>query len=327
MSTDDRDIESSNPSKNFKVGDFDQRSGFFTPVWESKRRIRSEPPAPPSSKGASSQAGSSQAAPSQPASSPAGDAAEASARDASATSKGSKGAPRPRSSGGDKSKRSAAARSTPAPPSTSEGAAAAGSVLLPPAVAAVFDPSVQLEGEATSSAHVEAPASAEGSSGLAPASSPASQLAEQPAGSEASARPSAAARALRDAGPDLPPAAFLDAEPEFRAPRPSAARDSLGQGGPEERTDRSPAHHRSLRATSAAARVHDQLKAKLQAEAAELDEGRYDQAPDSEPILQAQEQEYDPYPQSLLRRLRRTIRLSAPVPDRIRSLISKFDRG
>ncbi|MEY4550205.1 MAG: hypothetical protein RL685_6400 [Pseudomonadota bacterium] len=344
MSTDDRDIESSNPSKNFKVGDFDQRSGFFTPVWESKRRIRSEPPeppAPPSSKGASSQgsgseaghssqAGQGQAGQSQPASSQAGDAEVAWAQDASATSKSSKGAPRPRSSGGSKTRRSGAARNTPAPPSTSEGAAAAaGSVLLPPAVAAVFDPSVQLDGDGASSAHVEAPASAESASAAVPASSSASKLTEQPAGSEASARPSAAARALRDAGPDLPPAAFLDAEPEFRAPRPSSARDSLGQNpaGPEERTDRSPAHHRSLRATSAAARVHDQLKAKLQAEAAEIDESRYDQAPDSQPILQAQEQEYDPYPQSLLRRLRRTIRLSAPVPDRIRSLISKYDRG
>jgi hypothetical protein len=335
MSTDDRDIESSNPSKNFKVGDFDQRSGFFTPVWESKRRIRSEPPAPPSSKGASSQGSgseaghSSQAGQSQPASSQAGDAEVAWAQDASATSKSSKGAPRPRSSGGSK-KRSGAARNTPAPPSTSEGAAAAaGSVLLPPAVAAVFDPSVQLDGDGASSAHVEAPASAESASAAVPANSSASKLTEQLAGSEASARPSAAARALRDAGPDLPPAAFLDAEPEFRAPRPSSARDSLGQNpaGPEERTDRSPAHHRSLRATSAAARVHDQLKAKLQAEAAEIDESRYDQAPDSQPILQAQEQEYDPYPQSLLRRLRRTIRLSAPVPDRIRSLISKYDRG
>jgi hypothetical protein len=133
---------------------------------------------------------------------------------------------------------------------------------------------------------------------------------------------------LRDAGPNLPPAAFLDAEPEFRD---RGAPDPLPRPGfssPEERTDRSPIHQRSLRATSAAARVHEQLRAKLQAEAAELDESRFDQTPDSQlPPLDSQEQENELYPQSLMRRLRRTIRLSTPVPDPIRSLISKYDRG
>jgi hypothetical protein len=301
MSTDDRDIESSNPSKNFKVGDFDQRSGFFTPVWESKRRIRSEPPAPPSSKSEGSPPASSAQA--EEAAAP-----EAATPDVAATGKSAKGSPRSRSASGSKTKRSAARNLTPVPPSTSES----GAPLLPPAVAAVFDPAIELERESSAARSQDS-------------------AAEQP--SEAPARPSAAARALRDAGPDLPPAAFLDAEPEFRAARPSAARspdarspDARGPAGAEERTDRSPMHQRSLRATGAAARIHDQLKAKLQAEAAEIDESRYDLAPDSQlPALP--EQENDPYPQSLLRRLRRTIRLSSPVPDPIRSLISKYDRG
>jgi hypothetical protein len=54
MTTDDRDdIESSNPAKSFKVGEVDRLSGFFTPVWESKRRLRSESPVPSSSAAAS----------------------------------------------------------------------------------------------------------------------------------------------------------------------------------------------------------------------------------------------------------------------------------
>jgi hypothetical protein len=53
MSTDDRDTESQNPSKSFKVGEVDRLSGFFTPVWESKRRLRAGSPIPPSSAAAS----------------------------------------------------------------------------------------------------------------------------------------------------------------------------------------------------------------------------------------------------------------------------------
>jgi hypothetical protein len=53
MTTDDRDTESQNPSKSFKVGEVDRLSGFFTPVWESKRRLRAESPIPSSSAAAS----------------------------------------------------------------------------------------------------------------------------------------------------------------------------------------------------------------------------------------------------------------------------------
>jgi hypothetical protein len=54
MTTDDRDTESQNPSKSFKVGEVDRLSGFFTPVWESKRRLRAQSPVPASSAAASS---------------------------------------------------------------------------------------------------------------------------------------------------------------------------------------------------------------------------------------------------------------------------------
>jgi hypothetical protein len=303
MNSDDRDIESSNPSKNFKVGDVDQLSGFFTPVWESKRRIRSEPPGPPSSKGAPSSRTPSQRG-SNPPSAP-----EAASAEERVPGKAGKGIPRPRSAASKAPARAGSGRTpTPVPPPASEqpGAAdAAGSAVpLPAEVAAVFS----------------APTSAEEGGLAAPPGAVATPLPDQPA--KDAARPSAAARALRDAGPDLPPAAFLDAEPEFRAPpAPAVPRPA--------RTDRPAAQYHGQRAAQAASRIHDELKAKLQAEAAELEENRLDIDPDTHrDALQALEPSaHDPFPISLMRRLRRTIRLSAPVPDAVRSLISKYDRG
>ena len=316
MSTDDRDIESSNPSKNFAVGDFDQLSGFFTPVWESKRRIRSEPPAPPSSKGGSNRAASSSKSTPPP---------EPSASEEAAHTKTSQGAgiPRPRapsgSSSGSKAGRSSTARApTPVPPAPSSEPSrlelssaelAGATALLPPAVAEVFNPPA-LQGADGESLPSD------------PRTTPRREAAahvQQPAETK-SAPASAAARALRDAGPNLPPAAFLDQEPEFRSPRAGIPRP--------ERSDRPAAQYRAQRAASAATRVHEELKAKLQAEAAEIDESRFDLAPETnrEP-LSPESSEYDPFPLSLMRRLRRTIRLSTPVPDAVRSLISKYDRG
>jgi hypothetical protein len=331
MSTDDRDIESSNPSKNFKVGDFDQLSGFFTPVWESKRRIRSEPPAPPSP---SSQGNSNRATPSsRSAAQPAGAAAtDPSAPDAqlhadeaqtvSSSGVSSSGVspsgsviPRPRSSppSNKSPSRSTSVRgATPVPPapSSERASAAPGSLLaeLAPAVAAVFNAPV-----------AEAEGSLLGRAASPPVRPEAAAGEPQPPAAQ-SASPSAAARALRAAGPDLPPAAFLDQEPDFRSPRGEAPR-------PAPRTDDRPgARQRALRA---ATRAHEQLKAKLQQEAAELEESRFELDPETnrDPLEGLESNEYDPYPLSLMRRMRRTIRLSAPVPDPIRSLIAKYDRG
>jgi hypothetical protein len=311
MSTDDRDIESSNPSKNFKVGDFDQGSGFFTPVWESKRRIRSEPPAPPSSGGNSSRPAPSSKSPAPRGSEPppAGAAPSEPATDQRSDGR-AKAAPVPRpraaaAAGTSRPRSSPARAATPLPSAPTSDRASANAephVLLPPAVAAVFN----------------APTRAKEPSALADRE-PSGHAAEREPEAKA-VTPSAAARALRDAGPDLPPAAFLDEEPDFRSPRPAVPRPA--------RADRSPLQYRSLRATSAATRVHEQLKAKLQAEAAEIDESRCDLEPETHPNpLRALESDQDPYPLSLMRRLRRTIRLSAPVPDPVRSLISKYDRG
>jgi hypothetical protein len=313
MSTDDRDIESSNPSKNFKVGDFDQRSGFFTPVWESKRRIRSEPPAPPSSKGESQRSAPSSRAPSRGRAEPPASASP----EAAAAGKAAKAAPvpRPRTAAGGKSKaRSQPARAaTPVPPApASERPAPSGNptgvaqTLLPPALAAVFNAPVAPE-ELEALRPVTGAAASEAPAGVSP--------------QRTAARPSAAARALQEAGPDLPPAAFLDAEPDFRSPPPAAP--------PAAHADRNPVRYRALRASTAATRVHEQLKAKLQAEAAEIDESRFELDPETHrnPMQGLESAEPDPFPLSLMRRLRRTIRLSTPVPDRVRSLISKYDRS
>lgn len=316
MNTDDRDIESSNPSKNFKVGDVDQLSGFFTPVWESKRRIRSEPPAPPSSKSPPSSHTPSQRG-SHPPSAP-----EAASADERAPGKGGKGIPRPRSAAaaGRAPARGGSGRtSTPPPPPASERPSAADEAGAPPAplpaeVAAVFNAPTSLNEGGLNEDGAD-----EGRLAAPPGASAAPDAARP---SHDAKRPSAAARALRDAGPDLPPAAFLDAEPEFRVP-PAPAIPRPG------RTDRPAAQFHGQRAAHAAARIHEELKAKLQAEAAELEQSRLDIDPDTHrDALQALEPSaYDPFPISLLRRLRRTIRLSTPVPDEIRSLISKYDRG
>ncbi|MEO8181295.1 MAG: hypothetical protein ABI895_20865 [Deltaproteobacteria bacterium] len=326
MSTDDPDIESSNPSKNYKVGDFDQLSGFFTPVWESKRRIRSEPPAPPSSKGGSNRPEpSSKSAPPGAASTP--DAPLSAEEPANTKTSKDAGVPRPRASSGSPTagrvggRSSAVQAPTPVPPApSSERSSAPGelagsrSVLLPPAVAEVFSAPVVDDADGASP-----PAGPTASPRREEAATDPQRHAEP-----ASASPSAAARALRDAGPDLPPAAFLDQEPEFRS-RAGVPRTGVPR---PERSDRPAAQYRAQLVSSAAARVHEQLKAKLQAEAAEIDESRFDRDPETHrDLLLGEPAEYDPYPLSLMRRLRRTIRLSTPVPDPVRSLVSKYDRG
>lgn len=330
MSTDDRDIESSNPSKNFKVGEFDQRSGFFTPVWESKRRIRSEPPPPSSRKAADS------TSPSRPASRPPASAGTpptraavgASDRESTAVSSPATGVnspakagaavPRPRapSEGKPRSSGGRASSKKAAPAKASESAAPASqheqAVILPPAVAAVFN------------AAPEPTAAAPGAdtSALAqPSLDAGSRAAGQSQG--VGKTPSAAARALQSAGPDLPPAAFLDEEPDFRPPLvPSAPRPP--------RVERPALQQRALRASAAATRIHEQLKAKLQAEAAEIAESRYELEPETNrtPMSDLELRgESEPFPLSSLRHLRRTLRLSTPVPESIRARFSKYDRG
>jgi len=185
----------------------------------------------------------------------------------------------------------------------------AGAVVLPPAVAAVFNAAPEPAAAAPDAA--------------ATAQRALDRSLDTEACRSAGKTPSAAARALQSAGPDLPPAAFLDEEPDFRPPLvPSVPRPP--------RAERPQQQQRALRASAAATRVHEQLNAKLQAEAAEIAESRYELEPETNrtPLQDLELQgEPEPFPLSSLRHLRRTLRLSTPVPESIRSLFSKYDRG
>jgi hypothetical protein len=97
------------------------------------------------------------------------------------------------------------------------------------------------------------------------------------------------------------------------------------------RAERPALHYRSLRATAAATAVHEQLKNKLQAEATET-AARYRETDSDREAWRAVAaatlaKNEDPYPLQLLRRLRRTIHLSAPLPESIRSVLSKYSRN
>ena len=96
------------------------------------------------------------------------------------------------------------------------------------------------------------------------------------------------------------------------------------------RVERPALQQRALRASAAATRIHEQLKAKLQAEAAEIAESRYELEPETNRTPMSDLElpgEPEPFPLSSLRHLRRTLRLSTPVPESIRSRFSKYDRG
>jgi len=261
MSTDDRDIEPSNPSKSFKVGDFDRLSGFFTPVWESKRKIRSESPVPSSSAAASAPSSTTTPAAPTPSKASAVSASPANAPTGAAGSKGGVLTPSP-------------TLSASAPQKSDASDARVAAVALAPA-------------------------------GRKPGS----------------AAPSAAAVALEQAGPNLPAEAFLDREPDFRPPLPPESAAPRAERG---------ALYRSLRASAAATAVHEKLKAKVQVDSMDSPANYRETDSDREAIravaAKAAPTQPDQYPQHLLRRLRRTFHLSTPLPDSIRSVISKYGR-
>lgn len=289
MTTDDRDIEPSNPSKSFKVGEFDRLSGFFTPVWESKRKIRSESPVPSSLTSVG---------------------APASAK-APVSSKASKpGSPHPVPTLGKAPAEGAAPSSSSE--TASDRAEPTQQAVANPAAAARLTP---------------------GTPGVAvrpvipmpPLTSP--HLAAARA-KRASKPPSAALLALEQAGPNLGPEAYLDQEPEFRPALRTATPDVPA---PAQHEDRADIHARSLRASAAATAVHDKLKAKLQLDSVDT-HARHRETDSDREAVQALEARAvalsnEPYPLHLLRRLRRTIHVSTPLPESVRSLLGKYRRN
>ncbi len=315
MTRDDRDIESANPSKSFKVGDFDRLSGFFTPVWESKRRIRSESPIPSSgpassksgapkagakptpSKGVAAQATpEKQAPPAQPTTSPA------------PTQKAAAAAPQPPAAATD----SAAAAlpkvdtaATPAPPAATSAQASNG-------------------GTAQAAPAGSTAAAALGATSQQPKTlAKPSAAAPRPAASIAAA-PRASVKALEQAGPNLPAEAFLDPKPDFRIP--------LSKSTPAPQAERiNTARQRSVRASVAATRVHEQLRARAEAESFAAPELQWGTETDLEalasPASSTAAASDDPYPLHLLRRLRRTIHLATPLPESVREMIARYVRS
>jgi len=335
MSRDDSDVESSNPSKSFKVGDFDRLSGFFTPVWESKRRIRSESPIPASNP-VSSKSGAA-----KPASKPT--PSRGTATTPSPTKVAEQGVP------------AAAKADVPAPanldasvaaaPSAADAApviraAEAAPVAAAPVEAGTASRAPTKISKESKEASRQAPigtarkpaAPALASPAAAPPPGPPAAKAEPAPSLQASAaartrasapRPSVAA--LKQAGPNLPAEAFLDPKPDFRVP--------LSKFTPAPEAERSNSNQRSLRASVAATRVHEQLRARAQADSFEAPELQWGVESEPEatavsPVVGASSAaSEEPHPLHLLRRLRRTIHLSTPLPEALRQMIARYGRN
>jgi hypothetical protein len=298
MTTDDRDIEPSNPSKSFKVGEFDRLSGFFTPVWESKRKIRSESPVPSSMTGQGapvSVKGPASSKTSKPASAPIPTLAKAPANANPSGPPSEAASEEPPSdkptSGKAEPTQKAVANAAPA-----VAAATTGAPPSPRAPGINVRPVIPM-----------------------PLTSPHLVAARA---KRATKPPSAASIALEQAGPNLGPEAYLDQEPEFRPALASPA------PAPRERGD---IHVRSLRASAAATAAHDKLKAKVQLDSADT-HARHRETDSDREAVQALEARTvalstEPYPLHLLRRLRRTIHVSMPLPESVRSLLAKYRRN
>jgi hypothetical protein len=154
---------------------------------------------------------------------------------------------------------------------------------------------------------------------------PMPELSQRPAapGKTPSGAPSAAALALEQAGPRLPAEAFLDAEPDFRPPLEPQA--SLARG------ERQALQYRSRRVSAAATAMHEQLKAKLHTDAVDTPT-RYRETDSDREALRAVAANVtpapvEPYPLQLLRRLRRTMHLSTPLPESVRAILAKYSRN
>jgi hypothetical protein len=327
MTTDDRDTESANPSKSFKVGEVDRLSGFFTPVWESKRRLRSESPIPSSS--AATSAPSSARGPSS---------------DKAAGSRPSVPPPAP------------SRRSTPPPPRAD--AAHPGRPSRPPPAPSsktpVSDaelPTPESNGAAVSSQLAASPALTPLAPPTARAVDP-SEIGAVPSdplvGDDAAAEPEAAVDAVpdprvatelaaaavtvrpvipmpktparvpqRSKGSALGPDAFIEPEPELRSP-PPAARVSIP-----------PALQRSARAAAAAVGLQDRfVKGRPQTDSADTFARHRETESEREAAMAAAARAAaapaDPYPSHVLRSLRQTIHLSTPLPDAVRQMIEKY---
>jgi hypothetical protein len=351
MSTDDRDTESSNPSKSFKVGEVDRLSGFFTPVWESKRRLRSESRPPSSSSGVPSSArgADKNSRPSTPPSAP------PSRRKGGAASSGSASTLSPSTAALAASPAESAPSASPSPPEPPAVAPptqredGGGAVAYPTATRPVAPASAKAlapTNDASTSSSA-APAAAEGpelsaadaaegriaagaqlAAALAaaaavtvrpviPMPSTPGRLPPRPKAPSTPPPGAASASPKQAGGPDLEPGELVHREPALL--QPAAAVPRLGSG---------PEVQRSARVTAAATSLHDRLKSKVPIDSVDTF-ARHRETESEREALQAAAARAaltpsDPYPGHVLRTLRRTIHLSTPLPDDVRQMLEKY---
>lgn len=354
MTTDDRDDIESNSPASFKVGEVDRLSGFFTPVWESKRRLRAESPIPPASAAAAPSSAGTESEPAsesevparQPSQPPPSRRAAAAAFVAATPPRAS----RPPIKGRPSASPAANRREPDAAGAQGGSAKAVGSALradtkpaagassLPKAAAAVAsEPSPTPRARPEERPSLEAPADAGGEAaelepsldGLTPSvtARPVIPMPQNPGRVTPRAKSSSAPppagdqhvgrRAYPGADAALEPAS--PREPELLAAPPTSA--------PPARASWPAADQRAVRAAGAAAVLHDKLRGKGVDSAETF--GRHRETESEREALQraavrAAATPPDPYPLHLLRTLRRTLHLSMPLPESVRAMIDKY---
>lgn len=356
MTSDDRDdIEPHSPSS-FKVGEADRLSGFFTPVWESKRRLRAESPIPASSAAASAPSSARGAD-----SDAVVDSAVAAERPSAApTAPAPRGpfvaatpprAPRP-ALGKQPSASPTAPRLTPAAAvpaggssakpmaaaSAAKKAAASTPSLSPERPAkAPSEPAATLGRKPERPSRVPQPANAAAAPSVAPESEPGSAR-DGSGQAGVTVRPvipmpqNPGRTTPRGKAPSVPPAAgastpqrapaiepSLPREPELRAAPPTSA--------PPARASWPGTEQRSALAAGVAAVLHDKLRGKAVDSVDTL--ARHRETESEREALQraaarAAATPPDPYPSHLLRTLRRTLHLSMTLPESVRAMIEKY---
>jgi hypothetical protein len=355
MTSDDRDdIESTSPAS-FKVGEVDRLSGFFTPVWESKRRLRAESPIPsasaaaaPSSSGTESDGGSVSEAPARqpsqpppPRRAPAGAFVAATPPRASRPPvKGRPSASPPRrepdgaARGGSNAavggayraeKKAAASASTPPKAAVEAASEPAPTPRARPEEPVVRAAAADAGGELAAPGAPAEPAL----DGLTPSVAvrpvipmPQNPGRTTPRAKSSSAPPAAEQRPARRAGD---PSA--NGAPEHAAPREPELRAAPPTSAPPARASWPAADQRAVRAAGAAAVLHDKLRSKSVDSADTF--GRHRETESEREALQRQAARAaatpaDPYPLHLLRTLRRTLHLSMPLPESVRAMIDKY---
>jgi len=357
MTTDDRDDIESNSPASFKVGEVDRLSGFFTPVWESKRRLRAESPIPPASAAAAPSSAGTESEPAAESEAPARQPSQPPPppRRAAPTATFVAATPPRASRPPIKGRPSAAPAAGRAPddaaakggsPPVKGGAprpekrAAAG--LTSPAKGAADTTSEPAPTPRARPEEQRARAAAAEAAALGTAAEPAQDsmtpsvtvrpvipMPQNPGRTTPRARPSSVPPAAEQqpARRSHPGAPNVDDVSEPVPPREPELRTAPPTSAPPARASWPAADQRAVRAAGAAAVLHDKLRGKAVDSVETF--GRHRETESEREALQraagrAAATPPDPYPLHLLRTLRRTLHLSVPLPESVRAMIDKY---